>query len=1129
MSETESMFRLLFERSADAIWLFDPKEQVFVDCNRAAVELMRSGTRDRLLRVHPAQISPPSQPDGRSSVDAAQDITEITERQGAHRFEWVARRFDGTDVPLEVNSTVINARGRSVHVVVSRDISERQKAELAVKQSEQLLSSIADNITEAVYRTDPIHQLDYVNRAYLQMFRYSSLEELQVLPRERLYGQPETRKRLLALLAGEGHFSEELEFVRKDGTRFWGLISSVAIRDGASGKTQFHVGTITDVTERRAAETSIHQLNATLERRVTERTIELTQSEARLRTLIENAPEAIVVFDAETGRFVSCNENATRLFNMSHNDLLNKHPGEVSPPTQPDGRPSMDAARYYIAQALSGRPAVFEWTHSRADGRPIPCEVRLVRLPGEGRALVRGSILDNSERQRREQVQQATFDILEAVHQSGDLESLFPRIHSIIKRLMPAQNFYIALFDPATELISFPYYVEESGVQKVGPRPIGTGLTGYVLRTGRSLLVDSAMNARKKQVGNEVTFEGYDEITYIESGRPAAIWLGVPLNIEGKPIGVMAVQDYHDEKAYGEEDKQILTFVARQTALAIERKRTQQLVLRRADLVLRHRNALLELALLDKSDFRIAVETICARAATCGDVTRVGYWSLGPDGKSLECESLYRSDQGKIDYRAAGHRITASSYPIYFAALATKQPIVADNAHVHPSTGELAEGYLKPLGITSMLDVPVWLNGRLIGVLCHEHVGPVRVWSPEEIDFATSVATMVALSMEAAQRKKAEAELRASEARLRESEARFSAAFHASPVYITIARLKDGHFIEANEAFVQWLGGDRNQILGRTSAELGLWVNLDERAGFWAELQEKGKVRDRECLLRNRRGAEHVALLSGDIIEINNEPHLLTIGLDMTDRKKAETELLRALGREKELSQLKSNFVSMVSHEFRTPLGIIMSSAEILDDYIEQLEPEERGHHLRSIARNSKRMAEMMEEVLVLGRLDAGRMDFKPASLEVTAFFERLLEEIRSATENRCPIQLQVGSTPSEGLADERLLRHIFHNLLTNAVKYSEPGQPVEFSMERDGGDVVCRITDRGIGIPETDLQWLFKAFHRGRNVGQRPGTGLGLVIVKRCVDLHNGRIHIESRTGQGTMVTVRLPMFRST
>src|SRR5204863_8881923 len=105
---------------------------------------------------------------------------------------------------------------------------------------------------------------------------------------------------------------------------------------------------------------------------------------------------------------------------------------------------------------------------------------------------------------------------------------------------------------------------------------MGTGLTGHVLRTGQPLLVDAAMNARRKQVGQEVTFEGHEEIHYIESGIPAAIWLGVPLSIEGQPVGVMAVQDYLDSQAYGQEDEQILSFVATQTALAIERKRAEQ-------------------------------------------------------------------------------------------------------------------------------------------------------------------------------------------------------------------------------------------------------------------------------------------------------------------------------------------------------------------------------------------------------------------------------------------------------------------------------------------------------------------------------------------------------------------------
>jgi signal transduction histidine kinase len=213
----------------------------------------------------------------------------------------------------------------------------------------------------------------------------------------------------------------------------------------------------------------------------------------------------------------------------------------------------------------------------------------------------------------------------------------------------------------------------------------------------------------------------------------------------------------------------------------------------------------------------------------------------------------------------------------------------------------------------------------------------------------------------------------------------------------------------------------------------------------------------------------------------------------------------------------------MVSHEFRTPLGIIQSSAEILQYYLDQLEPAERNEHLQSIRKNTRRMALLMEEVLFLGGLDAGKMEFKTAPLELRTFMQRLVDEILSANNRRCPIELSFSEMPAEIQADERLLRHIFTNLLSNAIKYSDAGRVVQFEIGRAGAEFVCVIRDQGIGIPEADREWLFDAFHRGHNVCDRPGTGLGLVIVKRCVDLHGGTIKVESKLGEGTVVTVRL------
>jgi signal transduction histidine kinase len=171
-------------------------------------------------------------------------------------------------------------------------------------------------------------------------------------------------------------------------------------------------------------------------------------------------------------------------------------------------------------------------------------------------------------------------------------------------------------------------------------------------------------------------------------------------------------------------------------------------------------------------------------------------------------------------------------------------------------------------------------------------------------------------------------------------------------------------------------------------------------------------------------------------------------------------------------------------------------------------------------------MAGMMEEILILSRLEAGKLDFQPAVLDLSAFSRRLVDEVLSATSRRCPIELSLAAALPRAYADERLLAHILTNLLSNAVKYSEPGARVRFAIERDSGEAVCVIRDEGIGISEGDQAMLFTAFHRGANVGLRPGTGLGLLLVKRCLELHRGSVRILSQVGKGTTVTVRLPVF---
>jgi PAS domain S-box-containing protein len=245
-----------------------------------------------------------------------------------------------------------------------------------------------------------------------------------------------------------------------------------------------------------------------------------------------------------------------------------------------------------------------------------------------------------------------------------------------------------------------------------------------------------------------------------------------------------------------------------------------------------------------------------------------------------------------------------------------------------------------------------------------------------------------------------------------------------------------------------------------------------------------------------------------------------------SELQKTQVELQRALEQERELGELKSRFVTMVSHEFRTPLGIIMSAVELLQHYSDRLPEEEKKLQLHEIQSSTKHMGGLMEQVLLLGRAEAGKLTCKPLPLDLVAFTERIMDETQSITTRKCLITLQIEGELSGARADEALLRHILSNLVSNAVKYSPPGGAVRLIIRREGPNAVIAIIDHGIGIPEKDRARLFEAFHRCSNVGETPGTGLGLVIVKRCVDLHGGHLDLESAAGQGTTFTVRLPVF---
>ena len=433
-----------------------------------------------------------------------------------------------------------------------------------------------------------------------------------------------------------------------------------------------------------------------------------------------------------------------------------------------------------------------------------------------------------------------------------------------------------------------------------------------------------------------------------------------------------------------------------------ERKRAIQAAHEQAERALRFRAVLYDLARMDKADYAESLRRILETAAHTLGVARIvfGRFEEEADGVRLRPRMIYRADTGDLapDSELGGFSMTG--YPRYYAALVSNRPVVANDAQADPDTVEFRDHYLMPLGITSMLDVPVWLDGRVVAVVCHEHIGEKRAWSAEEVGFGLSVGNLVALTLEAANRAQAEAELR-----------------------------------------------------------------------------------------------------------------------------QAEAEVRKALVREQELNELKSRFVSMASHEFRTPLTAILSSTELLETYRERLSPEKQTELLGMIKTAVKNMTQMLEEVLFIGKSDTGHLRFDPQPIEVDGFLEHLLKEVRAGVGKAHRVEFTPTGHPAPAWLDGHLLRQIVLNLLSNAIKFSPKQSAITLACSRDAQGLSFEVADRGVGIPEEDRADLFNTFHRARNVNNIQGTGLGLAIVKKCVDLHGGEISYTSELGRGTRFLVRIPL----
>ncbi|HSB92255.1 MAG TPA: PAS domain-containing sensor histidine kinase, partial [Flavitalea sp.] len=387
----------------------------------------------------------------------------------------------------------------------------------------------------------------------------------------------------------------------------------------------------------------------------------------------------------------------------------------------------------------------------------------------------------------------------------------------------------------------------------------------------------------------------------------------------------------------------------------------------------------------------------------------------------------------------------------------------------------------------------------------------------------------------------------------------------------------EGRIVLINPAALRLFGYEENELLGRRIEELiptrFHHNHTAYREGFYKQPGNRTMGHGRDLFARNSFGEEFPVEVSLSFFKQRNEFYVIAFIVNITERKEAEkrlieqkeqlervtfairklnaeletkveertlilrealhelersqTELNDALNKEKELSELKSRFVSMASHEFRTPLSTVLSSASLISKYVTTEDQSQRERHTKRIKDSVKHLNDLLEDFLSLGKLEEGKININAEEIIIAEFIDELVEEIRAILKEGQHIEVH-NQTAGSFVTDKKLLKNVMINLLSNAVKFSPQNKAVSIVANREPNRLQLCVSDQGIGISEEDQQHLFSSFYRGKNVTNIQGTGLGLHIVKRYLDLLGADIRLKSKLNEGTTVCIDVPLIEA-
>jgi len=797
----------------------------------------------------------------------------------------------------------------------------------------------------------------------------------------------------------------------------------------------------------------------------------LRESEQRYRIQIEHAPEAITVFDADSGKFMDANENAARLFGMPREQLFQHSPADLSPSMQPNGCASVTLMMDRTREALSGGTPVFEWMHHNAAGEDIPCEVRLVRLPSSGRKLVRGSITDISVRKRAE-------------HALYESEMRFRQLFEMVPTVAVqgyAPDGSVRYWNKASEQL-YGYSKEEA---------IGRNLL--------DLIIPPPMRGEVQHSMMQMTESGQT--------RPAE-----ELQLMRKDGSLVPVFSSHVVLETPDSGHELYCLDVDLS----ERKRAEE-SLRLTQFSLDHAPDGVFWLDMDGRVGYVNDEACRSLGYSREELLNMHVWDFDPDYNPDRWPQQweYMRRLGSRTFETRHRRKDGTVHPVEISVVQTtygdkehhtafvrdisehktSETLLRQDREQQQVLREMLEDVVKGSTLTEVLDACM---ARLLAVswLSLLPKGGILLMAEDGKTLKMTVSRNLSPEIRSLCDK------------------------------VPLGCCQCGRAAASREMLFSSCLDERHEISFPGMTEHGHYnlplLSEGEVLGVMVLYLPHGFERDpvKEQFLTSV-----TDILAGFIRRKYAEESLKQLNERLEDRVEERTvELVAAKEEAERASRAKSEFLSRMSHELRTPMNAILGFGQLLELTLKE---EEQADNVQEILHAGRHLLELINEVLDLARIEAGKLTISLEPIHLMPLIEECLALIRPVAEVRAIRILELGRNCAEYVqADRTRLKQALLNLLSNAVKYNQEGGTLSVSCVHDGDAIQVRVSDTGAGLTPEQQVRLFSPFERlDADKTGIEGTGIGLALSRRLMELMHGEIGVESKPGVGSTFWVRLPV----